>query len=82
MDKIDKALKRLAPKELKQFKALLLQIQTGQLNTLDVKKLVGHADIYRVRKGKYRILFRMDDNKQTIKILALERRSDRTYSHY
>lgn len=82
MDKIEKALKKLSDKEKKQFKQLLLLIQSSKLANLDIKKLVGHDDIYRVRKGNFRVIFRMNEKTNTIKILALERRSDRTYSKY
>lgn len=82
MDKIEKALNKLSNKEKKQFKQLLLLIQSNQLAGLDIKKLVGHDDIFRIRKGNYRIIFRMNEKTNTIKILALERRSDRTYSKY
>lgn len=82
MDKIEKALKKLTNKEKSQFKKLLLLIRSNQLAGLDVKKLVGHDDIYRIRKGNYRIIFRMNEKTNVITILALERRSDRTYSKY
>lgn len=74
MDKIEKALKKLSPKERKQFGQLLLLIKQGKLEKLDVKKLSGHKDIYRVRKGKYRVIFRIDTKKDKISILTLERR--------
>ena len=44
---------------------------------LDLKKLKGRNDIYRIRKGKIRIIYRVD-NKQ-IYLLAIERRSENTY---
>ena len=80
MDKIEKALRKLTPKERQLFTQLLQLIQQRQFAGLDMKRLVGHDDIYRVRKGKYRIIFRVDEDQ--VFVLALERRSDQTYSKY
>jgi len=80
MDKITKALKKLSPKEKKQVKKLLLLIQNNSWETLDIKKLKGYKDIYRVRKGDIRIIFRL--KKEQIFILALERRSEKTYRNF
>lgn len=46
---------------------------------LDVKKLQGRNDIYRVRKGMFRIIFRKIPNVENA-IIAVERRSDTTYN--
>lgn len=78
MDKIAKALRRLSAKEQKIIKAILLKIKSGQITELDLKKLKDRDDVFRVRKGDLRILFRRNEDG-TIKILALERRSDTTY---
>lgn len=78
MDKIVKALKKLAAGEKKIVKAILVKINCHDFNRLDIKKLKGRQDIYRVRKGKIRIIYRLDNNK--IFILTVERRSDNTYN--
>lgn len=78
MDKIAKALKKLAAGEKKIVKAILVKINCHDFNGLDIKKLKGRQDIYRVRKGKIRIIYRLDNNK--IFILTVERRSDNTYN--
>jgi len=44
---------------------------------LDIKKLQGYQDIFRLRKGKIRIIFGKD--KKVISIINIERRSDKTY---
>jgi len=80
MDKIQKALERLNEKERKQIKKLITQIQAGFFKNLDIKKLKGRDDIYRVRKGKLRIIYRADKEGQ-IFILAMERRSEKTYKN-
>ncbi|MFZ4631760.1 MAG: type II toxin-antitoxin system RelE family toxin [Patescibacteria group bacterium] len=81
MDKIAKALESLSAKEREIIKNTLLKIKGGVLAGLDVKKLKNCEDIYRVRKGKLRIIFRrLDENN--FNILAIERRSDNTYGKY
>ncbi|MFH1584507.1 MAG: hypothetical protein ABIB12_00035 [Patescibacteria group bacterium] len=77
MDKISKALKRLSPKERRQTKELLFKVKSGNLAGLDLKKLKDREDIFRVRKGDLRIIFRQ--KSKSITILALERRSENTY---
>lgn len=77
MDKVDKALKKLSPKEKQQLKEILVQIDKGDFQGLDIKKLKGRDDIFRVRKGNIRIIFRKIE--QSIKILTLERRASKTY---
>lgn len=44
---------------------------------LDIKKLKGHQNIFRVRKGKIRIIFTKD--KKEILIFSIERRREDTY---
>jgi mRNA-degrading endonuclease RelE of RelBE toxin-antitoxin system len=77
MDKIQKVLAKLSDKERKQIKSILEKLSFGKIESLDVKKLKGREDIYRVRKGKIRIIYRQ--NEKNIYILTIERRSDNTY---
>lgn len=76
-DAIVKALKKLSPKQQKIFKNILMDIQNRSIDTYDIKQLKGRKDIFRIRKGDYRIIFLMDN--QNIQILALEKRRDTTY---
>jgi len=78
MDKINKALNKLSLKERRVVKVLLEKIGTGTTSDLDVKKLKGRDDIFRVRKGKLRIIYRKKNER--IFILAIERRNDTTYT--
>jgi len=78
MDKITKALKKLTAGEKEIVKEILTKIDSLDFNGLDIKKLKGRQDIYRVRKGKIRIIYRLNDNR--IIILTLERRNDNTYN--
>lgn len=79
MDKIAKALKKLSAKERELIKKILNRLENKQLENLDVKKFKGRNDIFRIRKGTARIIYRLGQ-KGEIFILAAERRSDTTYN--
>ncbi len=78
VDKIQKALNKFSEKEKRMVNGLLLKIKAGNVNGLNIKKLKGYCNIFRIRKGKNRIIYRIENNQ--IFILAIERRSDKTYS--
>lgn len=77
MDKIEKSLKKLDPEEKATLKKILLRIKNQEFYGLDLKQLKGYRNIFRVRKNRLRIIFTMNDSE--IKILAVERRSEKTY---
>lgn len=77
MDKIKKALEKLSEKERQQIKDILERLNSGKLEGLDIKKLKGREDIFRARKGNFRIIYRFQD--QDIHILIIERRRENTY---
>jgi len=81
MDKIDKALKKLSVKERRRVKAILSKIYSGSFTGLNIKKLRGRLDIFRVRKGNIRIIYRVGRRKD-IFILAIERRSEKIYRKF
>lgn len=78
MDKIEKALKKLGRKERESVKFILLKLSAGEFDGLDVKKLKGRDDIFRIRRSDIRIIYKITHNKQ-IFVLAIERRSEKTY---
>lgn len=80
MDKIAKALEKFNTDERNKIKTMLFKINRGVFGGLDVKKLKGHDNIFRVRKGKIRIIYRIDQKNNNIYILTVERRSDNTYN--
>lgn len=77
MDKISKALHKLSPPEQKQIQIILVKLNSGEFRNLDIKKLKGRDDIYRVHKGSLRIIYRVHGGR--LDILAIQRRSDNTY---
>ncbi|PYS26315.1 MAG: hypothetical protein DMF75_22330 [Acidobacteria bacterium] len=80
MDKIERALKKLSVKERETIRGILLQLDQGNLAGLEISKLKGRRDIFRVRKGKMRIIFRQSNSE--IFVLGIERRSERTYKGF
>ena len=65
-DHVAKFVTKLTPVQRDLIEALLLKVKSGDLTGLDVKKLVGGGGLYRVRKGKIRIVF--DDRNRIIDI--------------
>lgn len=79
-DRITKALNKLSSKERSALKSILNLIKVNKLQGLDLKKLKGHDDIFRVRKGNMRVIFRKQDT--TTHILTVERRNENTYQDF
>jgi len=77
---IEKFLNKLSPKERGIVKDLLVAVLANEVDHLDVKKLRDRDDIYRVRKGRMRIIYRLFEGK--VIILLIERRSDNTYRDF
>lgn len=80
MHKIDKELAKLSPKEQDSIFPVLLQLQTGNFSNLDIIKLKGTANVFRVRKGSIRIIFTSD--KSGIHLLSIGRRNEKTYQDF
>jgi len=81
MDKLDKALQKLSPKEKDIFEEVLRRLRQNKTIGLNLIKLKGHRDVYRVRKGGLRIIFRCTHDGG-IDLLDLDRRSEDTYRRY
>ena len=77
MDAIKKALKKLSAKERSRVKEILAKLASGKTQGLDIKKLQGRDDIFRVRKGDIRIVYRKSG--KGFSVLLIERRSEKTY---
>ena len=78
MDAIRKALKKMSAKERTQIKEILAKLSGGKMRGLDIKKLQGRDDIFRVRKGDIRIVYRKTE--KTIFVLLIERCNEKTYN--
>jgi mRNA-degrading endonuclease RelE of RelBE toxin-antitoxin system len=79
-DSVSKFLKLLSKKDKMMLIEIIENILQNNIDTYDLKRLVGVKDIYRIRKGKYRIIFKKTSD--TTHILEIERRSESTYREY
>lgn len=77
MDRINKFLRKLSPKEREIVDTVVSKILAHNFYGLNIKKLKGKDREFRVRKGNVRIIF-IIDNGDT-RIISIERKSDNTY---
>ncbi|MFC1616279.1 type II toxin-antitoxin system RelE/ParE family toxin [Patescibacteria group bacterium] len=77
MDRIEKFLKKLRKKEIEAFLLLMNQLKKDFRKVPGIKRLVGKKNFYRVRLGKYRIVF--EAKKKIIEIIRITKRDDQTY---
>ena len=75
---IEKFLAKINEKEKKVLIGVIEKILQRNTKGLDVKKLAGHDTIFRVRKGNFRIIFKVETNDT--KIILIDKRSDTTYN--
>ena len=80
VDQIHKNMEKLSPKEYKLAESLYVLVVENRLENLDVKKLKGHNNIFRVKKGRFRIIFSRQRNENTIRHFGY--RNDKTYMAY
>ena len=77
MDSIQKLLARLNRKERERVEEALKEVQDGNLDDLNVKKLKGESGLFRVRVGSTRII--LTKEKDSMRVIAIDRRSESTY---
>ena len=78
MDLISKSLQKLTAKEREKIKPVLEKLKSNNTAGFDIKKLKGREDVFRIRKGDLRIIYRL--HQGAVFLLAVERRSDNTYN--
>lgn len=76
MDRISKFLRKLSSKERETVEQIISRVLAHNFSHLDVKKLKGEDNIFRIRKGNIRIKFQKRED--VIFILSIERRSNTT----
>ena len=79
-DKIDKQIEKLSDQEQQWVKTIFQKLKSGNTKHLDIKKIRGRDDIFRVRKGDVRVIYRRAED--SIFILAVERRNEDTYKNF
>lgn len=77
MPNLNKLLSKFDKGERRALESLIEAVISLNWQNLDIKKLKGYQNIFRVRKGKLRVIFAK--NKKDISILAIERRRENTY---
>jgi mRNA-degrading endonuclease RelE of RelBE toxin-antitoxin system len=77
MNKLDKFLYKLNKKTREIVEKNVMLILSGDFSTLDLKKLKGNKNRYRIRIGRIRIIFDKTDNGNKIQNISF--RNDNTY---
>ena len=77
MPPLSKLLSQLDSQSRKIADKVIDLIFKGQTKDLDIKKLKGANNLYRIRKGKLRIIYKRGANIP--EIIAIQKRSDNTY---
>ena len=78
MPTLKKLLAKFNRTERKILEVLIDKVTSLDWHELDIKKLKGYQDIFRLRKRKIRIIFTKE--RKHISIIAIERRSEKTYN--
>ena len=68
---------KLNAKEKDILADIITRVLSGNISELDVKKLKGEENKFRVRKGTFRIIFKKDGGN--IYVVSADRRNDNTY---
>lgn len=77
MPTLKKLLSRFGREDRIILENLIEKIISLDWRGLDIRKLQGHEDIFRLRKGKIRIIFYK--HRTGMAIINIERRSEKTY---
>ena len=80
MDKLDKFLKGLSSKDALRVKEIIALILSQNDSHLDVKKLSGFNDVFRVRVQDIRIIYRR--NNSGVFLVGASRRNEKTYKKF
>ena len=77
MNSIEKFLRKLGSQEQKAYLFLMRQMETDYAKVPGVKKLSGYKNLFRVRMGRYRIIFSI--KKGETEIVKITKRNEQTY---
>ena len=77
MNKIDKFLLKLDKKTRLVLEEIIILIVSNNFSFLDIKKLKGSRNLYRVRVGRVRVIFEQTKNGNNI--ISISNRDDNTY---
>ena len=77
MPTLKKILSKFGIEDRRMLEVLIRKIISSNWQGLDIKKLAGYQDIFRLRKSKIRIIF--CKYKSGISVINIERRKETTY---
>jgi len=80
MDRIDKQLRAIPRGDRARIEQAIAALVARDFTGLDRRKLKGYECIYRVRTGRYRIIY-FDDGEEII-LKAIKRRDESTYRNF
>ena len=80
MDKTSKFLKRLSDQDRLKLKKVINNVLAGDIKNLDTKKLKGHGNMFRIRVGNMRIVFKNENN--LISLIFVGRKNDVIYKKF
>ena len=80
MDKAKKFLRKLSNARQDELDGILLKIERGDTQGLDVKKLKGHKNLFRVRVGDARIVFSRENGN--FNVIFIGSRGDSKYEQF
>ena len=77
MDKTEKFLRRLSPKERLAVEEIVKKVRRGDTSGLDMKKLKGSSGLFRVRHGATRVIFQKTEGWTVV--VSVDRRREDMY---
>jgi len=80
MDKLQKALAKLSDREALFVEEVLFRFKARNYLGLNLIKLKGAKDLFRIKAGRLRIIFSMSSNG--VKLIDVGYRSEKTYRNY
>lgn len=79
-DKLVKFLAKLSPADRARILEVMRQIRLGCVADLDVKSMKGHKNLFRVRVGRFRVIYREESGRFTV--IHAGKRDDQTYRDF
>lgn len=79
MDSPAKFIKTLSQKDRERIEETISKLYKGEMEGLDLKKLKGYQNMFRVRIGKYRIICEQQKEYGFV-VVRITKRGDTTYN--
>lgn len=80
MDRLKKALAKLPKEHKANFDFIISRLLSGDFTGLQIAKIRGQKDVYRVKRGRLRVVFRIASRE--ILIISVSLRSEKTYRDF